>query len=143
MSGENVERFRAYHDTILSASEEGLDPEQTVYRMAQFWHPEVEYDFSRSPWPDIGGVYRGIEAVEQLWRDWLDAWGSLEFDYELVDAGDRVVVLLDSRTSGRSTGIEMSLGHSAFVTTFRDGLMIHNKLYMSHSEALEAAGLRE
>ncbi|MGC1799612.1 MAG: hypothetical protein WA701_04430 [Solirubrobacterales bacterium] len=44
---------------------------------------------------------------------------------------------------GRSTGIEVSLGKHAFVTTFKDGLMVHTKLYMSQSEALEAAGLRE
>ena len=44
---------------------------------------------------------------------------------------------------GRSTGIEVSLGKHAWVTTFKDGLMVHTKLYMSQSEALEAAGLRE
>jgi hypothetical protein len=29
------------------------------------------------------------------------------------------------------------------VSTFRDGLVVHTKLYMSQSEALEAAGLPE
>ena len=143
MSQENVEGFRAYHDEIIRATQESLDPERAVSCMAEFWDPEVEYDLSESPWPDIGGVYRGIEAVRQLWREWFTAWETLRFEYELVDAGDRVVALLDSRMRGRSTGIEVGLGDSAFVTTFRDGLMVHNKLYMSQAEALEAVGLRE
>ena len=42
---------------------------------------------------------------------------------------------------GRSTGIEMPFGRFAWVSTFRDGLIVHLKLYMSQSEALEAAGL--
>lgn len=41
---------------------------------------------------------------------------------------------------GRSSGIEVPLGEHAWVTTFRDGLMIHSKLYMSQAEALQAAG---
>jgi hypothetical protein len=40
------------------------------------------------------------------------------------------------RLRGRSIGIEVPF-------TFRDGLMVHSKLYMSQSEALEAVGLSE
>jgi hypothetical protein len=36
-------------------------------------------------------VYRGKEAVMRWWREWLTAWETVEFDYELMDAGDRVV----------------------------------------------------
>jgi hypothetical protein len=143
MSQENVELFRAYHDEVARASREGLDPEVTISKMTEFWDPEVEYDMSESPVLDIGGVYRGIEACQQFWREWFTAWETLQFEYELVDAGDRVIVLLDSRMRGRSTGIEVSFGKTAYVTTFRDGLMVHNKLYMNQSEALEAVGLSE
>ncbi len=37
----------------------------------------------------------------------------------------------------------MVLGKHAWVTTLRDGLMVHNKLYMNQSEALAAVGLPE
>lgn len=143
MSQENVEVSRAYLDEIARASDEGLDPEETVSRMAQSWAPEVEWDMSEAEAPDIGGVYRGIEAGSQLWREWFAAWETLRFEYELVDGGDRVVWLIDLRMRGRSTGIEVALGKHAFVTTFRDGLMVHSKLYMAQAKALEAAGLRE
>jgi ketosteroid isomerase-like protein len=142
-SRANVELFRAYHDEIARAGREGLDPEETISKMAEFWEPEVEYDMSESTVLDIGGVYRGIEAGQQLWREWFTAWEALDFEYELVDAGDRVVVLIDLRMRGRSTRIEVPLGEHAFVTTFRNGLIFQNKLYMNQSEALEAAGLSQ
>jgi hypothetical protein len=44
---------------------------------------------------------------------------------------------------GRSTGIEMPFGKMAWAYTFGDGLVVHQKLYMSHAEALEAVGLSE
>ena len=111
--------------------------------MAEFWDPEVEYDMSESPVLDMVGVYRGIEASRQFWREWFAAWETLQFEYELVDAGDRAVMLLDLRMRGRSTGIEVPLGKHAWVATFKDGLIVHQKLYMSQSEALEAVGLSE
>jgi SnoaL-like protein len=147
MSQENVELMRAYHDEIARATQHGLDPEAMaeamVSKMAEVWDPEVEYDMSESPVFDMVGVFRGTAASRQFWREWFASWETLQFEYELVDAGDRVVVLIDLRMRGRSTGIEVGLGKHAFVSTFRDGLIVHNKLYMSQSEALEAVGLSE
>jgi ketosteroid isomerase-like protein len=143
MSEENVEIARTYFDAIARSSREGLDPGATVSEMAKVWDPGIEWDMSESPILDVGGVYRGAEAGRRLWEEWFATWETLDFDYELVDAGDRVVCLIDLLMRGRSTGIEVALGKHAFVTTFRDGLMVLSKLFMSHSEALEAAGLRE
>jgi DNA-binding CsgD family transcriptional regulator len=39
--------------------------------------------------------------------------------------------------------VEMPFGKVAWAYTFRDGLIVHQKLYMSQSEALEAVGLSE
>ena len=44
---------------------------------------------------------------------------------------------------GRSTHIEVPFGKYAHLYTFRDGLIVHWKLYLSQSEALEAVALRE
>ena len=143
MSEENMVLSRVYFDEIARTSQEDLDPEATISKMAELWDPEIEWDTSEAPALDIGGIYRGIEGARQWCREWFAAWEALQFEYELIDAGDRVVTLLDLRMRGRSTGIEMALGKHAWVTTFRDGLMVHNKLYMSQSEALEAAGLSE
>ena len=142
MSQENVERWRASIEDFLAGTSE-FDREGMLTRIAERWDPEFELDASEGSVLDISGVYRGTDAVQQFWREWLAAWETLRFDYELVDAGDRAVMLLDMRMRGRSTGIEVPFGKFAWVTTFRDGLMVHQKLYMSQSEALEAVGLSE
>jgi len=134
MSEENVEALRAAFENVLAGrSDFG----------AELLDPEVEWDASDIAALDIGGVYRGAQAVRQFWREWLAAWETVQFDYELVEAGDRVVALIDQRMRGRSTGIEVPFGKYAHVYTFRNGLIVHWKGYMSHSEALAAAGLRD
>jgi hypothetical protein len=142
MSQENIQRWRAQIEAVWGDTST-FDPEATISKMAELWDPEVELDASDAPVLDISGVYQGIEAVGRWWREWFAAWETLAFDYELVDAGGRAVLLLDLRMRGRSSGIEVPLGKHAWVTTFREGLMVHSKLYMDQSEALKAAGLAE
>ena len=142
MSQENVERLRVGIELFLAGTSE-LDREEMLGKLGELWDPEIELDASESPVLDLNGVYRGADAVRQYWREWLAAWESQQFEYELVDAGDRVVMLLEQRMRGRSTGIEVSMGKYAQVATFRDGLMVHWKACPSQSEALEAVGLSE
>jgi hypothetical protein len=145
MSQENVERWRAAIEAFL-AGEIEFDREGVLTKFPgeALWDPDIEWDASEAAAaPDIGGVYRGIDAVLRWWQDWLAAWEVIEFEYELLDADDRVVALIDQRMRGRSSGIEMPMGKYAQVATFRDGLMVRWKLYLNQSKALEAAGLRE
>jgi len=142
MSQENVELLRASIEDFLAGTSE-FDREDMLTKIAEGWDPEIELDASEAPVLDISGVYRGIDAVRQFWREWLAAWETIRFEYDLVDAGDRVVMLYDLRMRGRSTGIDLPFGKIAWVITFRDGLVVHQKLYMSQSEARKAAGLAE
>ncbi len=143
MSEENVETWRANIEGQLAELAAGTSPEATIPKMAELWDPDVELDATEAAVLDLNAVYRGADAVRQFWQEWFSAWETLRFDYELVDAGERVLMLLDMQMRGRSTGIEMPFGKFAWVGTFRDGLLVSVKLYMSQSEALEAAGLRE
>jgi SnoaL-like domain len=142
MSQEDVEAWRASLEDLRAANSES-DREAWLTKAAELWDPEVELDAAEAVVMDLSGAARGIEAVLLWWRGWFAAWDTLQIEYELVDAGDRVVMLLDMRMRGRSSGVEVALGEHAWVSTFRDGLMIQSKLYMSQSEALKAAGLRE
>ncbi len=63
MSRENLEQFRAYHDEIARAGREDFDAEATIARMAAFWDQDVEYDMSKSPWLDIGGIDPGSRCL--------------------------------------------------------------------------------
>ena len=103
----------------------------------------MEWDASDPPVLDIGEVFHGIPGVGRFWREWLAAWETVQFEYELVPAGNRVVALIDQWMRGRTTGIEMPIGKYAQIYTFRDGKVVHWRLYMSQAEALEAAGLAE
>jgi len=142
VSQANVDQLRANIEVFRAGTSES-DREGMLTNIAELWDPDIEMDTSQVPVLDISGVYRGTDAVRQLWREWLAAWETLRFDYEVIDAGDRVVQLLDLRVRGRSTGIEMPFGKMAWVYTFRDGLIVHQKLYMGQSEALKAVGLEE
>ncbi len=53
------------------------------------------------------------------------------------------VEILRVAMRGRSTGIELPFGKAAWVYELRGGLVVHQKLYMSHGEALEVVGLSE
>ena len=141
MPQENVELWRSLIDDLLAA--DGSDWERWLARVPDALDPAIEWDASETPVPDLAGSYRGVEAVVQWWREWLAAWETTDFQYELVDAGDQVVLLVDQRMRGRSTGIEVATGKYAQLATFKEGRMVHWKLYASQSNALEAAGLRE
>jgi len=132
MSRENVERLRVGFDSFLAGSTEwGAD----------LLDPEVVWDATNTMVFDLSRVYHGPEGVREFWRSWLQAWETVEFEYELVEAGDRVVALIDQHMRGRSTGIDVPLGKYAQLYTFRDGLIVHWKLYESQAEALQAAGV--
>ena len=86
-------------------------------------------------WPGLPGKRGGARLLAGV-----ASWGALAFDYELVDARDCGVMLVEQRMRGRSSGIEVPVARYAQVATFRNGLMVHWKFYASHSEALEAVG---
>ena len=141
MSQENVERYRAMLEGFMEASRSS-DWESWLATLPQGLDPEVEWDARGVGMPDLTGLYRGPEAVVEWWRRWLEAWEAVEFDeFHLLDAGDRVVLLVDQRMRGRATGIEVPVGKYAHVTTFKDGLIVHWRSYSSQARALAAAGL--
>jgi hypothetical protein len=142
MSQENVEQLRAGIESFLAGTSEAAR-EDMLSRSAEGWDPEIELDATETPVLDISPVYRGKDAVKRFWHEWLAAWETIRFEYELVDAGDRVVMLFDMGMRGRSTGIDVPFGKVAWVFTYRGGLLIHQKFYMGQSEALKAVGLEE
>ena len=134
MSRENVERIRAAFENFLAnKSDFG----------AELLAPDVEWDATEAGILDISRTYYGPEGVADFWREWLGAWETVQFEYELIGVADRVLALVDQRMVGRSTGIEVPLGKYAHLYTFSDGLIVHWKLYRHQAEALKAVGLEE
>ena len=61
---------------------------------------------------------------------------------DYVDAGERVVVILNQRGRSKATGIPVDM-RFAQVWTFRDGQAVRMEMYKNVEEALEAVVLRE
>ena len=76
---------------------------------------------------------------------WIDDWDAMEWTLEpeeVIDAGERVVVL--ARLSARGKGSGLSLERrEGMVWTVRSGKAIRLDYYSGPTEALEAAGLSE
>src|SRR5437773_12109487 len=106
MSQANVDQYRAWAEDFI-ACQSDADWQGWIVRTSEGWDPAIEWNATELQLPDIGR-YQGIEAARQFWREWLAAWETLVFDYELLDAGDRVVMLLEQRMRGRSSGVEVA-----------------------------------
>lgn len=111
------------------------------------YHPDVEIQVA----PDFLGlgdvepIYRGREGYLRFYRDWLPAWGDgfrLE-PREVIDLGDgRIVALVEGKLRGQQSGIGFEQ-QVAFVWTLDDeGRGVREQVFLDHSEALEAVGLR-
>jgi len=88
--------------------------------------------------------YRGAAGYRKYVSELSDVWGAdmrVE-SLELIDMGDRFVMLLDVPVRARASGVPLT-GKLASVATLADGRVIHQQDYFEHAEALTAAGLRE
>jgi ketosteroid isomerase-like protein len=139
MSQENVEVVRRSWEAFQAGMERGdpgalFNSEGVADDME--WISDAELD-GRTMW-------RGREGFVEFIRTWTEEFEGWSIRIErLIDAGDdRVVVLTHQSAMGKGSGapVELNLGQ---VVDLRDGRQIRVTNYLSHAEALEAAGLRE
>ena len=129
MSEENVEVIRRGYGHFMATGEIRA-------------HADLVWDVSRLGWPDQQ-IYSGVEGAMQFNAEWADAWDGWELEVEdYLDAGERVVVIVNQRGRSKATGIPVDM-RFAQVWTLRDGLAIRMQMYASVDEALEAVGLSE
>jgi ketosteroid isomerase-like protein len=137
MSQENVEIVRKVYDAVARRD---TDAVLTLY------DPEVEWDFSRHPFRGLmgGDVSHGHEGLRRWFREWYEAWETLEDNLaELIDAGDKVISVVTTRGRGRASGVEVELTRHAGVWTIRDGKIVRVVWFRTRADALKAAGLSE
>jgi ketosteroid isomerase-like protein len=101
--------------------------------------PEVEYEFVGRF--TEGNVFRGVEAIRDLWKQLDEVF--LEWESrpeELIDLGDQVLVLARERGVGRVSGLEFDqkLGH---LISFRDGRITRFQVFGSWRRALRELGI--
>jgi ketosteroid isomerase-like protein len=88
--------------------------------------------------------YRGADGYRRYVSELSEVWGAdmrIE-SLELIDMGDRLVMLFDAPLRARASGVPLT-GTLASVATLANGRVIHQQDYLGHDEALEAVGLRE
>jgi uncharacterized protein len=136
VSRENVEVVRRVYEAAA-----GRDSAAVL----DLYDPEIELDSTRL---DIvgaaGAVHRGHDGMRKFFREWHEAWESIEYDFdELIDAGgDQVVSVVTRRGRGRASGAEVEL-HVALLWTLRDGKVVRVRWFPTREQALQAAGLTE
>lgn len=102
-------------------------------------HPHVEWREDPA-WPGSTD-YRGVEQVRQVILDRMDI---LDFDQqteELIDADDKVVVLVRWVGRGKASGAQGEIS-MAMVWTVREQAITRVEFFLDRAEALEVAGLR-
>ena len=89
-------------------------------------------------------VYRGPSGYRSYIEATYEVWGTevrLE-PTELVDLGDRLVLLADMPMRAQASGVALAQTYAG-VSTLKDGRVIRNDDFLTHAEALELVGLRD
>jgi ketosteroid isomerase-like protein len=99
--------------------------------------PDAEFDYSESR-STHRGVYRGHQEIRRQWESQQEAWAETDLrPDEPVVVGDKVVVTVRITAEGRTSGVRLD-GTGANVFTFKDGKIVHFKLFQTKAEALDA-----
>jgi ketosteroid isomerase-like protein len=87
--------------------------------------------------------YRGGAGLRDYMLTWAEAFSDLRVEpVELIDLGDRIVLLADLPWRGHASGVPLT-EKIATVSVLKHGRAIRVEVYLDHAEALEAVGLRE
>jgi ketosteroid isomerase-like protein len=102
-------------------------------------HPRVEAHIARIQTQlDLEPVYYTREGLARAVEIWLDAWEGFWVEpIELIDLGDRIVVLSRQTGRGRASGAEVEMQHAA-VITFAHGWAVRLQFYWDWEEATHA-----
>jgi ketosteroid isomerase-like protein len=110
------------------------------------WDDEFEYHPDAN-WVKAGIMepcYRGFDDYRRYVAAGDEVWGGENRlkPAELIDLGERIVLLADGRMRGQVSGVPLAEAF-ALVSTIEDGRFVHHQEYYDHAAALEAVGLSE
>jgi ketosteroid isomerase-like protein len=131
MSQENVEVVRA----SLEAFNRGdLDSSLQAWDTEGEWRPAMAGAVE-------GKVYRGHVGLREYFEDLFTSFSEVRVDdLELRDRGDLVLALYQLSVRGHDSDAPAERP-GAVAYEVRAGKIVHGTSYLSHAEALEAAGL--
>ena len=144
MSRENVELVKALYPAPDADIAALFRDEDTFEGMRAALGPLLTDDFeSVVVFPGETRTHAGLEGLRKHWLDWLEPWATYRTRIEeLIDAGDRVVLLL--RDHGRREDMEAEVEIiGASIATVRAGKLARWEDYADRDDALKAVGLSE
>src|SRR5436305_7866215 len=124
--------LEAYNRRDLEAASIGFGSDLEYYPYREF----VEAGLAEPCYHGPSGYRAYIESTYEVWG----ADVRLE-PTELIDLGDRVVLLADMPMRAQASGVPLGETY-ACVSTLKDGRVIRQHDYLDQGEALEAVGLR-
>jgi ketosteroid isomerase-like protein len=131
VSQQNVELARRGIDALNRGGVEAV---------IELCDPEVEWIAIPGFLPDAED-FHGREGVRAWFEKVGDTLGEIEWDAEeIADCGDRLLVALRLRGSGRTSGIEAEMRiYQAW--SIRNGRLVRLESYLTREEARKAAEL--
>jgi ketosteroid isomerase-like protein len=141
MSRQNVEVVQAIIPHAETDIASLFRDEARFERTRQALAPLVDPGFASVAVWQGGTTHVGMDGFRRMWLDWLQPWATYRSEAkELIDAGDRVVVLVRDHARRHDTDVEVEL-ISGSVWTVRDGRVVRVEFCSDRSETLEVAGL--
>jgi hypothetical protein len=93
-------------------------------------------------WPEPG-PFRGLRAIREFSEGFREAWtGNQAVIADLRATGEIVVAHIELHGRGLASGIDAEISFTS-VSRIEHRKIIHQRWYLDHAEALEAAGLSE
>jgi ketosteroid isomerase-like protein len=135
MSQENVDLIRRGAELWLSGDFEGWL--ETI-------DPEIEWDISTHPLPDVPNRGRGREAfVTDMLGTYVSGWNNYSAEIkEVSEASEKVILVLRETATMQDTGVPLERD-LVQLWTVREGRGVFLQVFRTKAEALEAVRLRE
>jgi ketosteroid isomerase-like protein len=123
--------IEAYNRRDLAAVSTAFHPNLEYYPYREF----VEAGLAEPCYHGPAGYRAYIEAT-------YDVWGTEVrlFPTELIDLGDRLVLLADMPMRAQGSGVPLAESY-ATIATIKDGAIIRQRDFLNQAEALAEAGL--
>jgi ketosteroid isomerase-like protein len=128
MSAEDLETIRRAFEGFLETGE------------ADWAYLDENIEIRDHDVPDQDG-YHGHDGFARWFENWGDAWAEYTMEpLEFIDGGDRIIVVLRMRATGRGSGLELDR-EDAIVHELRAGKIVRIDYYNNKRQALAAAGM--
>ena len=125
--------LEAYNRRDMDAAAAGFHPDLEYYPYREF----VEAALAEPCYHGPAGYRAYIAATYEVWGTEVRLYPT-----ELIDLGDRLVVLADMPMRAQASGVALAQTYAS-IWTIRDGRVIEARDFLDHAEALAAAGLSE